>query len=571
MGNALLLLCGTKEDLLEILVPYFKTGLESNELCLWIISNSELITAEEAREALGQAVPNLDRFFAEGRIEIVPNDQWFLKGGSFDFLRVAKAFKDKLDEALAKGYSGMRVNGSPAWIENEDATVLREFEAEADRLFHEARIIASCTYPLEESRADFLLDVARSHQFVITRRNGVWNILETPQLMKAKQEIQRLNEELEQRVSERTRQLAVANEDLRIEIAERKQVEEALRISEDHLRLVIDTISMMAWSLQPDGKLDFVNQRWLDYIGLSLEEVISEPLRLMHPDDIAGAMEKWRNDMAAGRPSEDEMRLRRADGEFRWFLVRTEPLRDKQGNVAKWYGVSIDIEDRKQAAQAMRALSARVQSAREDEATRIAREIHDELGAALSSLRWDLEDIDEVISEAPEASQLAALRKKIAAMIGLTDTTVDTVRKITSELRPITLEEFGLVEAIRWHAQQFQTRTGIEVKYYAAPESVSLDREQSSAVFRIFQEALTNILRHAEASTVNVVTSEDDGDFVLKISDNGRGITEDEKSGALSLGLIGMAERAHLIDGEVDIEGVEGRGTVITVRVPLSG
>src|SRR5205085_3021348 len=129
----------------------------------------------------------------------------------------------------------------------------------------------------------------------------------------------------------------------------------------------------------------------------------------------------------------------------------------------------------------------------EEESTRIAREIHDELGAALSSLRWDLEDVDEVISESPERSQFAALRQKIEAMIRLTDTTVDTVRRITSELRPIALDEFGLTEAIRWHAQQFQTRTGIIVQC-DCPQDVDLNREQSTAIFRIFQEALTNIL-----------------------------------------------------------------------------
>src|SRR5205085_8175667 len=155
-------------------------------------------------------------------------------------------------------------------------------------------------------------------------------------------------------------------------------------------------------------------------------------------------------------------------------------------------------------------------------------------------------------------------------MIRLTDTTVDTVRRITSELRPIALDEFGLTEAIRWHAQQFQTRTGIIVQC-DCPQDVDLNREQSTAIFRIFQEALTNILRHAQATRGDIMVKEEAEEFFLQISDNGRGITEDEKSRAQSLGLIGMRERAHLIGGEVNIEGTEGRGTVITVRVPLSG
>ena len=117
--------------------------------------------------------------------------------------------------------------------------------------------------------------------------------------------------------------------------------------TEEFLRLVIDTIPTMAWSLGPDGMVDFVNQRWLDYTGLSLEQELEEPTRPIHPEDLPRATEKWRADIAAGKPFEDEMRLRRADGEYRWFLVRTAPLRDEQGQIVKWYGTSTDIEDRK--------------------------------------------------------------------------------------------------------------------------------------------------------------------------------------------------------------------------------
>ena len=135
---------------------------------------------------------------------------------------------------------------------------------------------------------------------------------------------------------------------------EAKRSEDALRKSEDGLRTVIDTIPAMAWSVLPDGAVDFVNQRWLDYAGVSLEQSIKEPTRSMHPEDIPRVMEKWLAVMAAGEPYEDEMRLRRADGEYRWFLIRTVPLRNERGNIVKWYGTSTDIEDRKQAEDTLR-------------------------------------------------------------------------------------------------------------------------------------------------------------------------------------------------------------------------
>jgi signal transduction histidine kinase len=217
----------------------------------------------------------------------------------------------------------------------------------------------------------------------------------------------------------------------------------------------------------------------------------------------------------------------------------------------------------------LRALSARLQSAREEEGTRIAREIHDELGGALTILRWDLEAVDEGLSEFKDQSQTQTMRTKIAAMMRLTDTIVNTVRRISSELRPIALDELGLIEAIEWQAQQFQSRTGITVECDSPPVDIELNREKATAVFRIFQEALTNVLRHAQATRVEVNIKEAAGEFVLTIRDNGRGITENQKSGSHSLGLLGMQERAHLIGGQIEIAGSEGRETVITLRIPM--
>ena len=820
----------TKQDLLDILIPYFKTGLENKEFCLWVISNSELLTVEEAKSELRNALPDLDRYVAEGSIEVVGHDDWFLSGNTFDPHTVANRFRKKLNEALARGYAGMRVNGSPAWLHDAGPQELRKFEAELDKLFPNERTIASCTYPIATIGADEIFDVARTHQFAIARRHGEWEVLETPELIQAKQEIQRLNDELEQRVVERTRELATANEELKREIAERQQAEDALRgsedrlrlvidtvpalihtglpdgqldffnqrwldfvglsledlsgwkwtaaihpedvaamverwraalvtgepyehearvrradgeyhwmvhrevplrdergnivkwyassidiedrkraedalrHSEDHLRMIIDTIPVMAWSVRPDGVVDFLNQRWLDYSGLSFEQHVADPMGPIHPEDVPRVMEKWQASMALGKPYEAEMRLQRADGEYRWFLVLTKPLRDEQGNIVEWYGVSIDIEDRKQAeeklqhskvqlAQAqrlahigswdwdlrtnavtwsdelyhifglqpgtinvagevdrfihpddldlgwdtvkravaskepydyyhriirpdgteriarsrgsimsdergepikvfgatqdvtelrhaeeklkatteqLRALSANLQSAREEESKRIAREIHDELGGALTSWRWDLEEIRDTISEPLDSSQVAALQTKIEAMIKLTTTTLDIVRRLSSELRPMALDELGLVEAIEWQALQFQTRTGIAVEYEYSQEKVDLNSEQSTAVFRILQEALTNVLRHAQATKVTITMKQESGEFFLAIKDNGRGIAESEKSGAHSLGLLGMRERAHLIGAKIDITGIEGKGTAVSVRIPIS-
>ncbi len=155
-------------------------------------------------------------------------------------------------------------------------------------------------------------------------------------------------------------------------------------------------------------------------------------------------------------------------------------------------------------------------------------------------------------------------------MLGLIDMTINTVRRIASELRPVALDDLGLMEAIEWQARQFQARTGIITRCVRPRESLKLSREQSAAVFRIFQEALTNILRHAEATAVKIEMEEVDGEFVLKITDDGRGIADDEKSGSHTLGILGMRERAHIAGARIAITGAEGKGTVVDVRIPLA-
>ena len=247
--------------------------------------------------------------------------------------------------------------------------------------------------------------------------------------------------------------------------------------------------------------------------------------------------------MTAGEPSEDEIRLRRADGEYRWFMVLTEPLRDEQGNIVKWYGVSIDIEDRKRAenrlkatSEQSRALSARLQMAKEEESTRIARELHDELGSALTSLKWNLELLEKDLLRPADDEGYSRMRGQIKDMAALIDNTVNSVRRISAELRPSVLDDLGLVAALQSYLHQFPERTGIVTRVDSSVDDLELTPQQSTALFRIFQEALTNVLRHAQATKVDIRISRQNGQFVLTISDNGRGISESEVSWACKSG-----------------------------------
>jgi C4-dicarboxylate-specific signal transduction histidine kinase len=241
-GTHFCLFYETKEDLLHTLVSYCKAGLENQEFCLWVVA--EPLTEEEARHTLKQAVPDLDRYLAARSIEIVSVGDWYLQGDTFDLNRVTSGWHEKLARALARGYAGVRVTGDTAWLEKKDWKDFCEYEEALNASVANQRLTVLCTYPLAACGAAEILDVARTHQFAMAKRQGSWEVVETPALMQAKEEIKRLNEELEQRVIERTRQLTAVNEELRKEILERKSAEEALREAQADLAHVTRVMTL---------------------------------------------------------------------------------------------------------------------------------------------------------------------------------------------------------------------------------------------------------------------------------------------------------------------------------------
>jgi signal transduction histidine kinase len=211
-GTHFCLFYDTKAALLETVVPYCRAGLETGEFCLWVVAPP--LTVEEARQALRRAVPDFDRYSADGSIEIVGAHDWYLQDGAFDLDRVIAGWNEKLARASAEGYAGVRVTGDTAWLERKDWNDFLEYEESLNVAIANQRLTVLCTYPLGACGATEILDVVRTHQFAVTRRAGTWEVIETAGHKQAKAEIKRLNDELELRVIERTSQLMMANEEL---------------------------------------------------------------------------------------------------------------------------------------------------------------------------------------------------------------------------------------------------------------------------------------------------------------------------------------------------------------------
>jgi signal transduction histidine kinase len=224
-------------------------------------------------------------------------------------------------------------------------------------------------------------------------------------------------------------------------------------------------------------------------------------------------------------------------------------------------------EQLRQSHAQLRALSVYLQSVREEERTRIAREVHDELGQALTSCKLDL---SWIAGKLPR--ELKPLLEKTKALTAHIDATIQTVRRISTELRPGVLDHLGLAAALEWQANEFQNRTGIKCEVRSSVHEPLLDQNLSTTLFRIFQETLTNIIRHAGATRVSVHLREADGRVILEVKDNGRGITRTEITQTKSMGLLGMRERAALLGGSFRIgRAAAGRGTKVSVSIPLPG
>jgi len=202
-GTHFCLFYKTKEDLLDFFIPFFKAGLENHEFCLCVAS--EPVIAKETERVLREAVPDFERYLNTGQIEITPYTEWYLKEGRFDPVRVRQGWINKLEQALAKGHTGMRFAANIFWLEKPDWDSFAEYEGELEEALGDLRIKGLCAYNLDRASAEDVLDVIHHHQFTLVRRNGIWESLEGPKLRRAHEETHQLNAGLERRVIERTK------------------------------------------------------------------------------------------------------------------------------------------------------------------------------------------------------------------------------------------------------------------------------------------------------------------------------------------------------------------------------
>lgn len=304
-----------------------------------------------------------------------------------------------------------------------------------------------------------------------------------------------------------------------------------------------------------------------------------EYLERLHPEDREMVDQAIRKSFNEKNDFAFEHRLIRPDDSIRTLSCRGEVIVDQKGEAVKMIGTGQDVTEIKKAEQKLwkysnqlRNLTARQEKVREDERIRIAREIHDELGQMLTVLRMEITIVVKKTKNKYGADFVSDFSKEIDKLLNRIDTIIRSVQRITTELRPEVLDDLGLKEALEWHASEFEERTGLKLEFENdAPSVNDLDEERSTAIFRIFQETLTNVARHAEASKVDILLEEDEKYLVLKVQDNGIGIQRKDIEHSNSLGVIGMRERSNFLGGNIDFKTNTGGGTTVTLKIPLVG
>jgi PAS domain S-box-containing protein len=437
-------------------------------------------------------------------------------------------------------------------------------------------MLVMCAYPLEKSRPGQILDVAHAHEYIVAKRGEDWQLLETAALKQTKQELKTLSAELERRVAARTSQLQETNEQLRREITQRKRVEEELIEEEGRYRSLFAISHDLVLFLDAAGNILDINPRGAQITGYTLDQLRSmNVLRdLIVPADHAAIFEVIKR-VQEGHVQQYEVRWKAKDGRVVYFEGVTVPRVSANGDFVSTFCSLRDITTRKHAERALRAaseqlkaLSRRLVDVQEAERRQLARELHDRAGQNLTVLGINLGIVRSRFADRGDGELVARLQDSIA----LVESTADAIVNVLSELRPPMLDELGLLSALEWYAREFSTRTGIEVSVVGDDRMRRAPPQAEIALFRIAQEALNNVAKHARAREVDIELSSN-GECELSVSDDGVGLhplPQGEGRPSTTLGMVTMRERAESIGGRFEILARPGGGTSVVVRVPLA-
>lgn len=361
------------------------------------------------------------------------------------------------------------------------------------------------------------------------------------------------------------------------DVTSSRRAEEEAKASRKQLQLIYDTVSDPIFLLDvlPEEKYKFVsvNKAFTAATGVQSESIINKLANNVIPaPNLQMVLGNYKKAIESRGLVEWEETNTYSTG-VKTGIVTISPIFDSEGKCEQLLGVVHDITERKNAERSvffmneqLRNFTAHLQHIREEERSKVAREIHDDFGQQLTGLKFVLTALK---NKNARENYSPEIETQVLEMINMVDNSIASVRRIAKELRPGILDDLGLEAAIEWQAKEYEDRTGIKINFVSKINNLHFSKDVNTAVFRIFQESLTNVIRHAAASKVNVNLFIESENIVLEVIDNGKGISEEGKNNFSSLGLLGMSERAMYLGGEFNIERYKEGGTIVTVKIPL--
>jgi PAS domain S-box-containing protein len=538
-GTHFCLFYETRADLLETLVSYCKAGLESQEFCLWVVA--EPLTGEDARLALKRVVPDLDQYLADHSIEIVAARDWYLQDGTFDLKRVISGWNEKLTSASARGYAGVRVTGDTAWLEKKDWKDFCEYEESLNQAIAGQRLAVLCTYPLVACGAAEILDVVRTHQFAVTKRRGSWDVIETAGHKQAKAEIKRLNEELEERVLERTSQLMAVNRELTSEVLQRQRAEEALQRSEAYLAEAqrISHTGSFGWDVS-SGQIVWSEEtfRIFEYDPAN-KPTVEVMLRRTHPEDRVFFQETL-DQIARDRKAFDfEHRLLLPDGSVKYVqVVGHASINDESGNF-EFVGAITDITERRRAeeererlrqVQADLAHVTRMTTMGELTAS-LAHEIKQPISAALTDAKTCLRWLGHDVPDVPEAREAASrLVKDVTRAADIIARVSMLFKKGALQRELVDVNELIREMIILLRSEANRYSIAIRTELAEDLPKVMADRVQLQQVFMNLMLNGIDAMKETTGGVELTIKSEaEDGQLLISVSDTGMGLPPEQR------------------------------------------
>lgn len=559
----------SKEDLLQILIPYFKAGLINNEFCLWITSDP--VSVDDAYKALRKEIHDFDKYEGKEQITILSHEDWYLNDKTFVPDIVINGWYQKLSRSLNKGFDGMRVSGNEAWLDREVWKNFIDYERNLNTSLKDQRMIVLCTYPLAKCDAHAVFDVSQVHEIAVTRRKGDWEIVEVPVIKKTKSQLARDKKELEDKVAERTKELTVINEKLVKEIEQHKITQDTLRKTEANLRTVFDATDTAYLLLESDLTILLFNHRaagfvrkvfnWKLSAGDNIHDFLTADRKVLFADRVERAVKGEQISYETNYVLKDDSTL--------WYHVRLFPIPKDDTGIFGLVLALTDITERKhlesqlekERMEKQQAITDAVITAEENERQEIGRELHDNVNQILASTRMFLSMIKkEDISESGY-SYLQQTSQMILSAI-------NEIRNLSHSMITPFMEETTLKEAIEKIIFNTTSTNGIKISLEETGlEEEKLPEKLRLTTYRIIQEQFNNIIKYAKATAVSMKLVQDNEALVLTIHDNGVGFDMSKKP--TGIGLMNIKTRASLFNGEVIIRSAPGQGFEISVTMKL--